>query len=166
MADPKRGSYKNLRFVEVTPVVDFAGIYASGDVLFDATLIPGAFRGDDANGWLVGMSVLDEDDQAAAQMEFYFTTVSTTWGDPNAAAAATDAAARSIIAGSPVVITSSDWYDLGGAKVGRPAANLMPVPLRPIAASDDVYVAAITRGTPTQTAADKIKLRFAFADAL
>ena len=138
-----------------TPVCDTL-IYAAGDVLFDTTAIAGAVRTSGGRAELVSVTVLDEDDQAAAVMDLYFLRSNVSLGTFNVAPAITDANAREIQ--GYVSIAAADWKDLGGAKVA--CVKNIGLLLEPTTGTT-LYVAGVTAGTPTQTASG-LKLYFGF----
>lgn len=123
--------------------------YTAGDLLADTQSIAGAFRKDDGTGVLMSLTLLDEDDQAAAAMTVYILTAATSLGTENAAFAPTDANARLII--GVVSIASGDWVDLVNSRIVH-KTNLN-IPVQSVAGTDDLALAVVTAGTPTQTAA-------------
>lgn len=158
------GALANYREVALTPTLD-TNPYAAGDVLWDTVAIPLATRANDAKSFLIGFEINDEDDQAAAQVELYFFSANVSLGTFNAAPSISDANARNLL--GKVIVNSTDFIDLGGVKVANKCLSDIGLPLlvSPASGTQSVYVAAITRGTPTQTAAG-IKLRFFFKDEI
>lgn len=142
--------------VTVTPTLD-TSIYAAGDTLFDVTdcgaisLIAGA------PVTLESITLLDEDDQTAAEIDLVFFDTTTTFGTLNAAPSISDANARKIVGW--VKLAATDFLDVGGSKVAsKTAINLV---CQTAAADTHLYMAAMTQGTPTQTASGiKVKLGF------
>lgn len=153
-----------LREKTVTFSLD-TNIYAAGDVLADRQIIAACVSADDANGYLVGMQILDEDDQAAAGMTVVFLSDDVSLGTENAAVSITDANARHIIGVVP--IASGDWVDLINSKLVTKVMGDtgLPMAITPKSGTDDIYVALITAGTPTQTASG-ITARFWFQDCI
>jgi len=96
-------------------------------------------------------------------MELYFLDANQTLGTANAAPSVSDTNAAYIQ--GPLIIYSTDWIDLGGSKVARinPGSPGLPMLLSPVSDTATIYVAAITRGTPTHTASG-LKFRFWFRD--
>jgi hypothetical protein len=129
----------------VTPVLDTSA-YVSGDVLF----VPIAFNGARVNGgrsYLQSLVAVDSDDQGYA-MELYFFSETVTLGTINSAPSISDADALKFL--GMVSLSTGDWIDLGGVRVATlRSIGLMMVPN---AASTNLFVAGITRGTPTHTA--------------
>lgn len=129
----------------ITPVLD-TSVYASGDVLF----VPIAFNGARVAGgrsYLQSLVVVDSDDQGNP-MEFYFFSEAVTLGTLNAAPSISDADALKFL--GMVSVSTGDWIDLGGVRV----ATLRGIGLMMVPKSDstNLYVAGITRSTPTHTA--------------
>lgn len=142
--------------VDVTFSLDTSGAYASGDVLADAQIIAACMRANNATGVLSGFTLHDEDDQGI-ELDVVFLSANVSIGTENAAVSITDANARNIL--GIVNVAATDWKDLGGVRV---ATKLnVNVPILPATDTDDVYVALITRGTPTHTASG-IRGRFHF----
>lgn len=130
----------------IVPTVDTV-IYAAGDVLFDTTAIAGAVRVSGASAVLRSLSLIDKDDNAAAQIDLVFLSANVSLGTINAAPSITDANATKILAIVPVA--AANFIDVGGAKVATVPG--LDVRLTPDTGTT-IYVAAIARGTPTQTA--------------
>ncbi len=74
----------------VVPVCDTA-IYAAGDTLFDRTAIPGAVRAAGFSSVLKSLTILDKDDQTAAQIDLFFLSANVAFGTLNAAPSISDA---------------------------------------------------------------------------
>lgn len=142
--------------VDITTTCDTSA-NGAGDVLFDRVTTGTISRIAAGVVHLESITVLDEDDQAAANMTLVFLDADVTLGTVNAAPSITDANSRKIV--GTVVVLSTDFIDLGGVKV----ANIKNVGLtmKCAAASQALFVAGITAGTPTQTA-DGVKLKLAF----
>jgi len=145
----------NTKTVDVTFSLD-TNIYASGDVLAEPQVIAACMRVDDATGVLSGFSLHDEDDQGI-ELDVVLLSANVSLGTENAAVSITDANAREIL--GIINVASTDWKDLVGVRV---ATKLnVNQPIKPVTGTDDIYVALITRGTPTHTAAG-IRGRFHF----
>lgn len=154
----------NLREVTITFTCPAATL-AAGDVIADSQILAACMKQDDANGWLVGVQILDEDDQAAAQMDMYVLSANVTLGTEDAAISITDANARNIQ--GVIRFAATDWYDLIASKVAYKGAGSapLPMPITPVSGSDDIYLALVTGGTPT-TSASGITARLWFMDGL
>lgn len=144
------------RILTCAPVIDTA-IYAAGDVLFDTTILAGIIPVIGGAAELRSVEILDEDDQGIAlDLVFFDSLVSL--GTINGAPAITDANGRSAL--GCVSIATGDYIDLGGCRVAT-KLNLGLI-LQAAAASQNLYVAGITRGgTPTYTASG-LKFKFGF----
>lgn len=144
-----------VRNIKVTPVLDTL-IYAAGDVLFDSTIITGAARNSAGSTRLVSLALLDKDDNAAAGIDLFFLSSNVSLGTFNVAPAITDVNAEAIQ--GFVSLVAGDFIDVGGAKVAsKSGLNMVLTP----DTGNDLWVAAIARGTPTQTASG-IVLNFGF----
>lgn len=133
--------------VTATPVLDTA-IHASGDTLFDRTLLANAVKANGERAILQSVTLVDKDDQGAA-VDLFLLEADVLFGAVNAPPSITDANAVNVhFIGS---IAAADWIDLGGNRV----ASLKGIGLmvKAGAASRDLWIAAVTRGTPTHTAA-------------
>ena len=138
-----------IRKVEVTLSLD-TSIYAAGDVLADSQVVAGAFRRINGTGLLVGMQVLDKDDQAAASMTFYLLNANVSIGTENAAPSISDANATKIM--HKIDFASTEFTDLTGCKIATKDASDICLPISSVPNTSDMYIAAVTGGTPTQTA--------------
>jgi len=133
--------------VAITLSLD-TNIYASGDVLADTQAVTGAIRSAGASAILQSLSLLDKDDQTAAGIDLVFLNANVSLGTENAAPNISDSNAAAIL--GIVSLVAGDFIDVGGAKVATKAnIGLLVTP----ATGTTIYVAAITRGSPTQTAA-------------
>lgn len=140
---------------DVTPVCDTSA-YTAADVLFDATEVTNAVRLSGGRAEIVSLTVLDEDDNAAAIMTLYFLRANVSLGTANAAISITDANAREII--GVVNIAVADWSDLIASRLA--CIRNIGILVEPTTGTS-IWVAAATAGTPTQTASG-IKLRIGF----
>lgn len=123
--------------------------YASGDVLADTQELTGVMRVNGGTALLQSLVITDADDQGQG-MDIVFLKSNVSIGTENAAVSITDANAKEIL--GIVSVGASDFIDLGGVRVAHvviPASIL----LKAGAGSTSVYVAAISRGTGTYTAA-------------
>jgi len=141
--------------VDVTLSLD-TSIYASGDVMADTQVVTGAMRITDGTGTLATVVVFDEDDQGIA-FDLVFFSANRSLGTENSAPNISDANARDIL--GIVSIAGGDFVDLGGVKIANKVNIGMPV--RAASGTADIYVGAITRGTPTYTASG-VRLRLGF----
>ena len=130
----------------VTLSLDTAA-YADGDVLADSQIVTACFSKNDGFGVLNSITVLDEDDQGQG-LDLVFLSSNVSLGSENAAPSITDANARNILGW--VRISASDFIDLGGSRLATISGISLHV--KPVSGSDDMYVAAISRGTGTYTA--------------
>ncbi|NUN02131.1 MAG: hypothetical protein HUU41_13525 [Bryobacteraceae bacterium] len=122
-------------------------IYASGDVLADTQELQDALRRRDAKGILRTLTVIDKDDQGAA-MDVYFFSRNVSLGTENSTPSLTDANFEYYL--GHISVESADYKDLGGAQVA--CIKNENIELQSSDASRNVYVAVVTRGTPTHTA--------------
>ncbi len=145
-----------IQYIDVTLTLDTSA-YASGDLLADAQIVATCTRGDDIEGVLHSIVVVDEDDQKAA-FTIYFASASTTFGSENSAPSISDAGARDIL--GFVDIAVADYKDLGGVSVA--CKNAIGMIVKPVSGADDIYVAVVNgTGAPTYTASG-VKLRLGF----
>lgn len=127
--------------------------YVADDVLFATQEVATFFSVIGGFAVLEKLQVYDEDDQAQP-FDIYFLNADTAIGTENSAPNISDANARTII--GQLSITADDYKDIGGSR----RANLIDIemPLKS-AASTSVWVAGITKGTPTHTASG-MRLKF------
>jgi hypothetical protein len=131
--------------ISVTPTLDTSA-YASGDTLFDSTAVASAVRVSAGRAVLQSITVIDKDDQGVALDLFVFDS-SVTFGTANAAPSISDADAAKCLGFAQVL--AADYIDVGGAKIA--CVKNIGLPLE-AASGTTLYIAAITRGTPTHTA--------------
>ena len=140
---------QSIDWIQVTPTLDTSA-YASGDLLFDATVVTSAVLASGGACELVSVLVLDEDDQGTA-IDLYVTNLSTTWGSLNAAVNISDAVGRGIQAYVP--IAAADFKDLGGCRIAQPRLAQSVGVICEASGSANLYVAGVCNsGTPTYTA--------------
>lgn len=137
-----------LAVVAVTFSLD-TSIYASGDVLADTQAIAGAVRTDAGTGKVESIVLIDKDDNAAADIDVVFLKSNTALGAENGAPSISDANSVEIL--GVVTLASALFLDFGGAKIATKVLD-QPLPIK-AESGTSIYVALITRGTPTQTAA-------------
>lgn len=138
--------------IAITPVCDTSA-YTAADVLFDSTEVPGAVRASGGKAEIVSLTILDEDDNAAAAMTLFVLRSNVSLGTANAAISITDANAREIIGVIPVA--SGDFADLIASRIA--CVRNIGLMIEPTTGTS-VWIAASCAGTPTQTASG-IKLR-------
>lgn len=133
--------------ITATPTLDTVA-YASGDVLFNPVALTNAARVNGGALILQSLTILDKDDQGAA-MDLFMSQANNNLGTINTAPNISDTNAENLHYVGQIAAT--DWIDLGGCRV----ATLRNIGLQVEAAagSRDVFLCAITRGTPTHTAA-------------
>lgn len=133
------------KILSLTPVLD-TDAYAAGDVLFVTTaltLAPASGPAGEVKGRVVQVTLLDKDDQGAT-LDLVVLRSNVALGTINAAPSISDADAEAVVALVPVL----DWTDLGGCRVARAVFD----PVEFTVPGTALYLAAITRGTPTHTA--------------
>jgi hypothetical protein len=150
----------------LTPVVD-TNIYASGDVFFIPTLITLfsaganlALKGQDTRvrAALTKLIAVDASGQNA-DFDFLLVPASTTWGSINSATAP----AASLVDDVLAWVRVTNYVNFGS--VGMSENVPAPIPFALTPATDGsvvVYAVGIVRGTPTQTAADNLRLSLSF----
>lgn len=144
--------------VTVTPTVLNADAYDAGDTVFDATVITGAVRVSGGSALLQSIVVADKDDQKA-QLRLVFFDSTVAFGTADSAPSLSDADSLKCV--GSVEIAASDYIDFGGVSVAtRTAIGL----LCKASGSANLYVAAMTSGTPTYTTGG-LQLRFGFLQA-
>ena len=154
--------------VRVTPTLNNGVAYTAGDVLFNPVEIPNAVRGDGGCSKLIGITIIDQDDNTHMDIDLIFMSVSKDLGTINAAPDITDANLElARILGIAKIDSSDNEIDLAGSKVytfssvtGNAAAHPLPMILEAANGSTSVYVAAITQVTPTFAAADDLNIVF------
>lgn len=134
------------RTIAVPLTLDISGAYAAGDVLADTQEIAGLLRNVGGSAMLRSITLLDFDDQAAAAIDLVFFSANVSLGTENAAPSITDGNAASIL--GVVNIPSANFVDLGGMKSAT-VPNIGLLLAAP--AGTSIFMAAIARGTPTQT---------------
>lgn len=144
-----------MRYIDVTLSLDTAA-YATGDVMADTQVVGGITTEADSTTELKSIQVLDEDDQGIA-FDIVLLGGAGSIGTENAAVSVTDAVARDIQ--GLVSVASGDYMDLGGCRSAtKPNIGIV---VRTAPGTRDIYVATISRGSPTYTAAG-VRLRMGF----
>jgi len=144
-----------LKITNVTLSLDTSA-YASGDVLADSQIISACLRENDGTGTITNVTLTDVDDQGQG-LDLLFLDANVSLGTENSAPSISDANAANILGW--VRINASDWIDLGGVRL---ASVPCTIPVKGVSGADDLYIAAISRGTGTYTASG-IVVRVAIA---
>lgn len=139
---------------EVTLSLDTSA-YADGDLLADVQEIEDAVRIEVGTGILESIILQDNSDQAAA-LDLFITSLSTTWGTENDAWNISDTLGEAIQYHTE--IAAADYYDMLNSQ--RVQIDNIGVGVKAASGSASLYVAAVSRGTPTY-AADGLKLKIA-----
>jgi hypothetical protein len=129
--------------------------YASGDLIADTQELANAVTFNGGTAVVQNIVLLDRADQTAAAIYLVFLKTNVTLGTENSAPSISDDNAGNVL--GIVKIESTDWFDLGGAKV----ATVRNIGLLVEAAADStsIYVGVINdAGTPT-FAADSLRLK-------
>jgi hypothetical protein len=132
--------------VDFTPSLDTSA-YADGDVVFDTEAVT-LMSANDHYAELIGLSVIDKDDQKQS-LEIYFFNASNSLGTENSAPSISDANAAYYL--GHAAISAAEYRDLGGVSVAFAYLD-KPMVLKSISGASTVGVAGITRGAPTHTA--------------
>lgn len=135
----------------VKPTLD-TNAYTTGDVLGSILTLKGAI----AREALLNSIVIVDVDNEGIQIDFVFFDSEPTGTYTNNAAAAIDAADTSKVVGHVSVLTT-DYIAVGTDKIGHKAPANLQIQGR---ATDDLYVLAIARGTPTFAAATDLTFKF------
>jgi hypothetical protein len=156
--------YDGLRVVEVTFTIDNANALDANDVAVAGDIIAACVRANDSKGWLVGIMLLDGDDNTAGGYNLFFFSNNVTLGTIDAAISISDADAFHQLGKVP--IASGDWDDLIGCKsVTKVSGDQgLPMAIVPKTGTDDIYVGIQCLGTPTFNTGN-FKARFFFKDA-
>lgn len=99
------GEIVNIRF---SPTLSTA-VYASGDILFDTTGLPGGVKA----GKIVGVTIIDKDD-LGQNCDLYFLDANVSMGTINSVPSITDTAAESIVG---IMSSISASKDVGGVRL-------------------------------------------------
>lgn len=128
--------------------------YTDGDVLAATQAVEWAFRKNGGTAIVQSLFVLDEDDQGVA-FDLVFLDDDVALGSENSAPILTDADASHVL--GFVRVGAGDYIDFGGSKVATLSG--LGLMVKAASSSSHLYVAAVTRGTPTHTASGlKLKL--------
>jgi len=137
---------ENVIFREITLSLDTVA-YAAGDVLADTQEIATAMRANGATGEVDTITVIDKDDQSQG-LDLIFLETNVSLGTENSAPTISDADAEEIL--GQVQVAAGDYTDLGGVAVAT-KGNL-GIRVKSAAASQSIFVGAISQGTGTYTA--------------
>lgn len=132
--------------VPVTPTLD-TDAYSDGDLLFDSTQISNAVRVNNHTAVIQTITIIDKDNQKAP-MTLLIANAATDFGSLNAAPNPSDAAAETVA--GHLEIAADDYVDLGGASVA--CVRNVGMLVSASGETTSLWIAAITRGTPTHTA--------------
>ena len=131
-------------------------VYASGDTLFETQEIAGAVRVNGDTCILQSIHVIDIDDQGI-EMDLLFFNANTSLGTENAAPDIDDTEVLTTL--GKVNIVAGDYIDLGANRIATVTG--IGLVLEAGAATTSLYVAGITRGTPTHSATG-LTIKFGF----
>lgn len=123
--------------------------HTANDVLFNTQEVAGAFVKAGGVAELVGLVLIDQDDQSQ-EMDIIFLSTDYDMGTENSGADLTDAEALTVLA--TLTILTTDYDDLGGVSVATLPRSSLGYVMRAAAGATSVFVAGVTRGTPTHTA--------------
>ena len=129
--------------------------YADGDVLFDTQEIAGAVRNNGEQCILQSVHVVDIDDQGV-DFDLVFFNANTSLGTENSAPDINDTEVLTTLA---VYKFTNDYVDLGANRTRTDWQ--IGLPLKAGAATTSLWVAGITRGTPTHSASG-LQITFGF----
>lgn len=135
-----------ITMVEVTLSLDTSA-YSSGDVLADTQEVASAVRSDGGYGRVVGVTVLDKDDQAQG-LDLVFMRTNKSLGTENSALTMSDADAEELL--GTVEVASGDYVDLTNNQIAM--LGDLWVPVKADTSSTSIFMGAISRGTGTYTA--------------
>jgi hypothetical protein len=126
----------------------------AGDVLAATQEVPNAVKEIDLGGMLESLVVIDADD-VKGEMDVFLLSANVSMGAEDAVPGITDANAVHVL--GHINVPAANFEDLGG--VGVATVRNIGLPIIPAAGTTSMYVAVITPGTPTHTAAG-VTLRF------
>jgi hypothetical protein len=142
--------------VTITPLVaGTTDAYASGDVLFDTTEIPNAVRTAGDSLILQSVHVVDKEDQSE-EFDLVFLSSTDTIGTVNSAVSISDASALKTL--GAVKVESTNYFDLVNSQI----ATVPGIGLEMESTGTSLYVAGVTRGTPTYTSTDSLQITLGF----
>lgn len=138
----------------VTFACDAGNVYAAADLVSDLVEIANFAEQAGGSRMLRSVTVLDKADQTASAYSLVFAQTSTSLGTINSAPNISDA---NLLADKLkfVPIASTDWLDVGGAKVAT--IRNIELPLTCAAGATSIWVGVINgAGTPTFGASDLV----------
>jgi hypothetical protein len=148
------GNFRSRKY-EANLVIDTSA-YGDGDVLSDRVAITldakAAADGRPVSGTITQITLLDKDDEGAA-LDLVILDADVSLGTINGAPNISDTNAQQIVRVVPVATTN--YTDVVGAKVAFPSFD----PIDFEVAAGVLYIGAISRGTPTYTAASDLRVK-------
>lgn len=144
--------------VNWTPTLDTGGTNA-GDVLAATEVISGITRVDDVGAMIEDVMIINGDDNLAA-LDIYLLDANVALGTEDAAPSITVVNAANILA--IISILTSDWKDLGLAKVANIPVNKI---IKPVVGTNDIYGAIVDVTGMTWTAGGLV-FRFKVSNAV
>lgn len=141
--------------IDLTFSLDTA-IHAAGDVLAATQELAGAVSTSGGAAVLHSIVLNDKDDQGLG-IDVVFLKTNVSIGTENAAVSISDTNADEVL--GIVSVSAADFIDLGGCRVAT--VRSIGLPVEAGSGSTSIYVALITRGTPTHTASG-ITAKFGF----
>jgi hypothetical protein len=144
-----------VKVFDVALVTDFSGILASGDIISNPVelVINGKYPTGGLRGEITSIVLHDKDNEGAA-LDLYFLDENQSLGTLNAAPNITDANSEKIF--GVQAVATGDYKTLATGTIARPTLG-QPIPFTALLGS--IWIAAVSRGTPTYTAATDLRLR-------
>lgn len=134
------------------------GIYSAGDVLFVPTKIANAALSGKGFSYLRQLLIMDADNQKAALDLLFFNEDPGSLGALNAALNISTAQMAKLI--GMVSVAQADYTTLKANTNAMAVKSPGTLPLSTIATSKDIWVAGVSRGTPTYTVASSLVMKF------
>lgn len=128
-----------------TPTISAASAYAPGDAVGGKLTFAGAARFDSGGGLIVGVTVIDKDQERAPLELVLFDQDFTATAD-NAAFDPSDADLANAVA----VIPINQWHNFNDNSIGY--SGSLAIPFQCGNSLDDLYGQLVTRGAPTYSA--------------
>lgn len=142
--------------ISITPTLD-TSIYASGDVLFVPNKLSSATLETKSGSYLRSVLTLDQADQKAAIDLLFFNQDPGSIGAANAALNMSNAQLAMLV--GILSIATGDYAQMKAATNAAAITKAVDLPLIAMQASKDIWVAGVSRGTPTYAASD-LTLKF------
>lgn len=120
------------------------GAHIANDIVSDTQEVTNACQVKGGGATLQNLTLIDPDDQGAA-LEVLILDSAQSIGTENSGASISDANALKVLA--RVTVATADYIDLGGVRVA--VVDLIGFRVKCTAATNSLYVATITTGTPT-----------------